>query len=324
MLSPPGVFAGYSFDTLGTRLGLEFPSNGVRLSTLARYRHVIWLVDRLGGTFSNLSPAFPITALRHMSTPGRPSSLGGYTRAGGRVWLCGGAAATAATDEFNLLGNDNTSGHVYSTPRELGVGRIMYDGAHWRSAFTTTQAGIRLLRSARAEQIADRPWSHRDAFTGAPLRSPDYRRLPAEMRWRDPATDPLPPTRTSQQGSLYYRSGFTCEYLFVPNVITEDVDPDLDVEHVQAVLDTLMDAHSVLLRTTPAPVMTWYHGREANHFVFSGFAPWDFRREDCIRLADFVLQDLWGLPRQPVDRGVAPVTASARSASPSRRLGSRP
>src|SRR6185295_8268161 len=27
--SVPGVFAGYAFDTLGTRLGLEIPSNGV-------------------------------------------------------------------------------------------------------------------------------------------------------------------------------------------------------------------------------------------------------------------------------------------------------
>ena len=58
------------------------------------------------------------------------------------------------------------------------------------------------------------------------------------------------------------------------------------------------------LRRSPAPTMTYYHGSEANRFVFTGFAPWDFRRDDVIALTDFVLQDIWGLRRQPVDRGL--------------------
>jgi hypothetical protein len=72
---------------------------------------------------------------------------------------------------------------------------------------------------------------------------------------------------------------------------------------IASTLDTLYEASSQLLIKNPAPIMTWYHGAEANRFVFSGFAPWVFHRDDVIALTDFVLQDLWGLGRQPVDRG---------------------
>ncbi len=313
----PGVFAGYPFDTLGTRLGLEVPTNGVKLSQLARYRNVVWLVDRAGSSYSDISGPFPITALRYMSSPGRSSTLGGYVRAGGRVWLCGGGAASAATDPFNRTRNDSPAGRVYSSfEGELGIGRIMFDGAHWRSAFTVSSAGVVFRRSPRAEQIAGRPWTHLDPWTGTELHSPDYRRLPDEMRWRDPAVDPMPPTRNSRQTTLYYRSGFATEYLFESNFVEEDVDPDPQVEHLQSVLDTLMDANSFVLRRSPAPVMTWYHGHEANRFLFSGFAPWDFHRDDCIALTDFVLQDLWGFVRKPIDRGLVPASSSRPGAAP--------
>jgi hypothetical protein len=48
--------------------------------------------------------------------------------------------------------------------------------------------------------------------------------------------------------------------------------------------------------------MTWYHGPGVNRFVFTGFAPWVFQRQDFIGLTDFVLQEIWGLTREPVDR----------------------
>ena len=44
--------------------------------------------------------------------------------------------------------------------------------------------------------------------------------------------------------------------------------------------------------------------------VFSGFRVWYFRRNQCIQLVDFVLQDIWGLPRWPVVRNRPPIVAS--------------
>src|SRR5262249_18276550 len=125
--------------------------------------------------------------------------------------------------------------------------------------------------------------------------------------------------------SLYYRSSYACEYLMEPNEVTEDVD--LSPAHVRtaSVLDTLMEASSTRLLASPAPTMTYYHGLEANRFVFSGFAPWDFERGDAIGLVDFVLQDIWGLSRQTVDRGAVRGGAAGRGARPAvvRSVGAR-
>ena len=42
--------------------------------------------------------------------------------------------------------------------------------------------------------------------------------------------------------------------------------------------------------------MTVYHGHDfARPFIFTGFAPWNFRRSECKALFDFVLQRMWGL-----------------------------
>jgi hypothetical protein len=319
LFSAPGVFAGYSFDTLGTRLGLENPAAGVPLSTLGRYKNVVWLADVESAKLHEVLPlsGTPISVLRYTSAPGRASALAAYVQAGGRVWLAGGGAGSASIDGFNKPVNDGEGRTYGNDAGELVPGRLMYDGAHWQSSFTFGNALISFRRSGAAERIAGAPWTHRDPWTGGEMRAPDYLRLPAELGWRDPATDPLPPTRRANQSGLYYRSGFPCEYLLTGNFVTEDMDPSDEGVQIMSTLDTLIDASSFLLRRSPAPTMTWYHGAGANRFVFSGFAPWDFRRADCIALADFVLQDLWGLVRRPVDRGVpAGSVAGPRPAGP--------
>jgi hypothetical protein len=322
--SVPGVFAGYEFDTLGTRLGLENPTNGVRLSRLGEYRNVVWMVDSRAATYPDVIGLLPMPALRYMSSQGRASTLGGYVRGGGRVWLLGGGAGTVATDPFNRARNDDISGRVYSNREgELGPGRLLYDAAHWRSAFSGTVAYVSITRSPRAEAIADAPWSHEDAWGGGTLHSPDYRRLPQRLRDRDPVSDPLPPTRLARQAQLYYRTSYTCEYLMEPNEVLEDVDFSPENVHMASVVDTLMDVSSSRLLRTPAPIMTWYHGFEANRFVFSGFGPWEFRRDDAITLVDFVLQDLWGLDRRPVDRGLTGATVQHPRPAAARERGTR-
>jgi len=245
-------------------------------------------------------------------------------QAGGRVWLAGAGAGTASILDFNNGRNDDSEGNVYSDVEgELVPGRILYDGAHWQSSFSALKQFILFRRSRAAERIAGAPWSHADRWTGAELHAPDYRRLPAELRVRDPATDPLPPTRYPEQSQYYYRGNKWCEYLLVPNVITEDVDTTSNGVRMVSTLDTLIEVEHYLLRRSPAPTMTWYHGGQANRFVFSGFAPWDFRREDCIALTDFVLQDLWGLRRREVNRGPVPTHAGPTPPGTARSVGVR-
>ena len=79
---------------------------------------------------------------------------------------------------------------------------------------------------------------------------------------------------------------------------------------------------------TIGATMTYYHGHDSlKPFLFSGFAPWQFRRQNCVDLFDFVFQKLWGMSRSapaglaartgafsPV-RGVAPVMLSAHSSA---------
>ena len=54
-------------------------------------------------------------------------------------------------------------------------------------------------------------------------------------------------------------------------------------------------------------VMTYYHGPHGERVVFSGFNFWSFRRDGCVQLVDFVLQQIWHL-----SRGVRHQVRSAR------------
>ena len=44
----------------------------------------------------------------------------------------------------------------------------------------------------------------------------------------------------------------------------------------------------------------------------SGFDLWSFSRKDIVKLVDFVLQQIWGLPKEPVVRAPAGASAAAR------------
>jgi hypothetical protein len=63
--------------------------------------------------------------------------------------------------------------------------------------------------------------------------------------------------------------------------------------------------------TFQRPLMTYYHGANADRSVFSGFGVWDVARADAQVLADFVLQQIWGLTRTTVVQPLAPVAAPA-------------
>jgi len=158
------------------------------------------------------------------------------------------------------------------------------------------------------------PWTHFNLPSNGNLSSPNYTLLPPKMRTKLEAGDPIPPTRSANT-ILFYPTSYPCEYIREINPIIENVSTDPEVSHEISVLDTLYDASGVVLLTNitrtdgsfqlvPAPTMTYYHGRQARQFVFSGFSLWSYSRADCMALIDFVLQEIWKLPRQGVNRGL--------------------
>jgi len=283
-LSPPGLLAGYAFDTLGTR-GLA--GGIVPLSLLGQYRQVIWMTDPVGATYIGFptDPFVPTSSLRLMNSPGQTNTLAAYMAQGGRVWLCGGGAAFASLTPWNKRGSDPV---IFSfADGELVPGRMMYDFAKWRSEIQLRPASQAQRRGVIPGGLTaiNRGWS------GAP----DYSRLPATLAARSLATDPAPPLR--QNDSFYYIRNYTAEYLTRGNFIREDVDPRPNHEQLESTLDTLYITAGGTAQVA-RPVMTYYHGSEGGSVVFSGFAPWFFRRSQCAALVDFVLQDIWGLSRQ--------------------------
>jgi len=345
--STPGLFAGYNYDTLGTRKGFENPALAVLLSSIGAYKSLVWMVDRQGASSSTPisinSP--PMTALRAMSGPGRASTLAAYTQLGGRVWLMGGASAYASLISFDKPSNNIGQTTIFSNRpelNELGPGRVMWDGAHWQSTFALAVTPVQVGRrdyTIRLPAIGSLPvrdttyivapeWRHYNRFEAdaTDLSRPDYSKLPLVLRSRREANDPVPPTRGNNPTEInrfYGSASVPVEYLIDVNAIIEDVDPDPAVAREISVLDTLYEASSTVLRTYPfpAPVMTYYHGNQSRQFVFTGLPPWFYSRQDCIALIDFVLQDIWKLTRENIDRGsFGPADIRSGGSSPARSV----
>ena len=278
--SPVGVFAGYSFDTLCTH---HTPVSALTLQRFDRYRNIIWMCDvnsALSYTDEPEVPFRPMPQLRFWNSPGHTSPLSTWLLQGGRLWLTGGGAALASLRAYDA---PRSPSNVYSsTLGELSQGRLMYDSAHWRSEIT-------ILNSARAARSSR-------AVGGWPG-APDYTQLPTELIEKTPETDPLPPLRANS----VYLSNYPAEHLTKPNDIVELDNPDPNIGHIIATLDTIYETQGGNAGTG-RPVMTLYHGRDNATFVFSGFPPWYFQRAQLIQLVDFVLQNVWGLSRKPVAR----------------------
>ena len=274
--SPVGVFAGYSFDTLGTH---STPPSSFNLSRLDRYRNIVWMTD-LTSAFTYTEPPYtsfrPMPLLRDWCSPNASNPLATWLLQGGRLWLMGGGSAMASLIPYDATRSPT---NVFSASLgELGPGRMMFDDAHWRSE-------VRVLRSIRAARSAR-------AVGGWPG-APDYSVLPDVLLEKTPDTDPMPPLRTGN----FYLNSYPAEHLSKPNAVGESIGPGQTV----STLDTLYETQGGEAGTG-WPVMTIYHGTEAPLFVFSGFPIWYFQKTQSIALADFVLQRVWGLGRRPVPR----------------------
>jgi hypothetical protein len=286
-LSPPGIFAGYHFDTVSTRF---IPGNIFPLALLEQYRHVVWFVDWNSAT--GINSALGAGMLLRMSQAGATNILAAYVKQGGQLWLAGGSAGAATMFPWNRRQNDYPQQGVFNFsstpvpgyPPELQLGRFMFDIVHWESGFfmTSGQTGPIRLPSA-------------GGWPGAP----DYGALPLQLGQKSIPNDPVPPFRTIS-GFLNDAHVHNFEYLSEPNSIIGDPGA------VQ-VLDTLMVAQGVFSPPSPPnpyvpACMTYYHGADSGGLIFSGFDLWTFTRPDLITLADFVLQRAWGLERDNVPR----------------------
>ncbi len=318
-VSPGGVFNGYPFstaaiagaapDTMGTRGIL---SGIVPLARLGKYKIVIWYTDDVGATYtgSPIELLAPITSLRLMSQPGQPSTISTYLKQGGKVWMFGGGAAYATLVSW---GKRNTPNDDWTnTDLELIPGRFMYDFPHWQSSVA--------IRPARQAVINTTDWSpFPNAAPGRgwsghgldhTLSMPDYNVLVnntrANMQLLGPRTcgsDPPPPQRFCN--SFYLVTAYPAEFIgrvppnaSPPNFIREDADPNPDVFREESTLDTL---YLGIGGSMPGalPVMTYYHGFQTPQMVFSGFPLWYFQRKQVIEMVDFVMQRIFGLPRDP-------------------------
>jgi hypothetical protein len=323
-LSRAGIFSGYSFDTLGTRYGQTIPT--IALGLLGHYQYVVWMADKAAGyDLAPNSQTLPMPTLLYMSDRDRQNTLATWVSQGGKLWALGGGFATATNKLWNSTRNDDNQIRTYSslsTPPDLTAGRFMYDLVHWRSEFRTYgPVFVRVSRYDQADPTVigyPRPPNYWKGFQPWTPTNSDYLSLPTTLQFRSPTSDPrsLWPDRRSDTeyfiGNKAYSSiGVDIEFMSKENRILEEVpaptesNPDATAEI--STLDTLY-----MLYSTAYPkqlnqsdkgegvnvMMTYYHGREnANDawMVFTGMAIWDFRRQDCQSLVDFVLQKLWHL-----------------------------
>lgn len=284
--SVPGLFAGYSFDTIGTKVqGTDLT---VRLSKLVRYDHIIWIVDAKGagiddGTNNPLGNR--ATSLRFMTAAGRFNTLGAFVKQGGKVWVVGGGGAYASTIEWNNANNDG-EGHEFSAVlNELVPGRFMYDLARWQSAFRVNSVLGNIQRyTGRFEQRPE-PGTWADHLG----------ELPARMEYKTAATDPMPPNRT--RTTDYYKNTATLEFLTLANPVVENLSGDPLHPRETSTLDTLYSNGGVPFGGGDRNIlMTYYHGGVVPQgFLFSGFDIWIYKRAQCQALVDFVMKRMWGL-----------------------------
>jgi hypothetical protein len=315
VMTTPGLFNGYDFDTLGTQLRL--PDLTIRLSKLGQYGHVVWLVDPVGARNSKggTDPSAPMTSMRYMNDNRKTNTIAAYVRQGGQVWLAGGGAAAASMINFDKTPNNFTEpkprGLTFrDTDGELIPGRFMYNQAHWRSEFKQIQ-----ITNGRVRRYLGR-------FENSPG---IYAGLPDEMQLKGihPITDPFPPNREGQSQTVFYQTSFYSEFLSAANEILEDVDPGAN-EDLRPMLDTLYKATAAALQPDTGPTalqsvdMTVYHGSDNPQFIVTGFGIWNFKRTQCKALLDFVLQKLWGFAPPAPASFASPARAAAPSLDPSR------
>jgi len=283
-LSPIGIFSGYAYDTLATRF---LPNGAMTLQQLARYRHVIWYTDNKSAQNTNDPDETrdPMSQLRWLSTPGRSNVVGTWVSQGGQIWMFGGGTATALQLNWERRGPQNV---FASSDGELVPGRFMYDVFGWRSEI-----------SAKSYAQASKP-DHPINRDGT---MPDATPLPDYLFEKSGDSDPINVYAPNRVGSSdFYQSSQIGEALTQANNVVEDDDPDPNVVHAHAVLDTVYETVGGGMGSQKPTMTVWHGGDGTQRQVFSGFQLWYWQRDEQIAILDWVLQKIWGLPRADVPR----------------------
>ena len=321
-LSKRGIFDGYQYDTVGTRGIL---SGLMPLARLGRHRMVVWYTDDISSVYigNPVDLLQPITSLRQMSSPGQPSTISTYIKQGGKVWMFGGGAGYATLAPWNK--RTTAPDEFTFTDNELIPGRFMFDFPHWQSALTVKPERYGILNSTAIMSLVWPPGSfvydHNEWIgSGAPgrgysghglggdLSMPNYSKLNdfstgvPLLSGRDRAEPQDNPSPLRNPDSFYYVDYFTAEFMgtqssAMNNYIREDSDPDPDILNEESTLDTVFLTFGAATAPAARPIMTYYHGFQNQQVVFSGFALWHFSRPQVQRLADFVLQDIFGMTK---------------------------
>ncbi len=324
----PGIFAGYSYDTIGTRSGTSVIR--VPLAVIGNYAHIVWITDDIGAQ-ATLSTAGSkqITALRYMCKKNQANSIAAYVHQGGEVWFTGGGIAYASTIAFNNSNNDTsdprgTVGITFSNSNnELVPGRMMYDLCHWQSEIKiATPDSPTLTRYLGRMDIT---------HSSSSLNNPDdYNQylfwLPPALRLKALSLgDTVPPQRAAIPGG-FYQTRVAVEYLSSENRIVEDIDPSPFVDNEQSTLDTLYYARASAL-ISPIynkydVIFTRYWGPGTPRpVIVSGVNIWTFTLSDCKAMVNAVLQGLWKQPYRgplppPSASRMRPVASAAPAWSP--------
>jgi hypothetical protein len=223
------------------------------------------------------------------------------------VWALGSGVAHACQVNFDKDGN---AGSYYADGRELIPGRFMYDCVHWQNniddGFGT---GYTFRKSPRA--------------IGGPPFNIDYSGLPDTLHYQSLALgDSMPLNRTS--GFYYTDAGFS--QLSQPNRITENIHvlSPRDTVIQLSTLDTLMNVvYPGVEPRAEYPAVTYYHGSDqgAGHILFTPIDLWRLNKTDFISYVDWVVRDLWLIPKNGTPSEFAAPAAALRrvmTAPPSR------
>src|SRR5262249_14707630 len=157
---------------------------------------------------------------------------------------------------------------------------FMYDVFRWRSEISAKS----FAQGSKPDHVINRDGT-----------MPDASSLPDYLFEKSGDTDPINLYAPNRVGtSDFYQSSQIGGALTAPNEVQEDDDPDPNVVHAHAVLDTVYETVGGNMGSLRPMMTVWHGGDGTKRQVFSGFQLWYWQRDEQIAILDWVLQKIWG------------------------------
>lgn len=297
-VSPPGMFAGFDYDTLDYRfIGQRL---GVPLELMLRYKAVVWFTSTSDAF--RVPPSQSLCALRYACTPGNVNVLAAYVRHGGDLWLFGNGVCQSIS-----LGE---TGKIVNSPQE---GSFLFDILKVRSRID--RSGTDPFGADVSTQSV--PYLPDNATPGRPW-PPDTTHSVVRGSCDDPRVGPTASRVLTRWAGLPcltlttefpswpsgFPPGFSCFYVSLPLSIPGD--PTTKTNGViESALDTLYlyraktyNPSAKYTNTDGKPVMFSYRGADHGPVVWSDLPLWVIDRTELRQLAASVLRR-FGFAPQP-------------------------